>query len=111
MFKRISILTLIVFSTLVLAALAPFSASGSVAAQAATVAPTIVGPTIVVPTVVVTTGSTAVVVPVTGTGGTPLSTLLIIGLLIVLGFAIIVGGMAMSRRPVDEDIPHDHHHH
>jgi hypothetical protein len=106
MLKRISILTLIVFSTLVLAALAPFSASASVPAQDATVAPTII-----VPTVVVTTVSTTVVVPVTGTSGTPLSTLLIIGLLIVLGFAIIVGGMAMSRRPVDEDIPHDHHHH
>lgn len=108
MFKRISILTLIVFSTLVLAALAPFNASASVAAQDATAAPTIV-----VPTVVVTVVSTGVVVPVTGTGpvGMPLSTLLIIGLLIILGFAIIVGGMAMSRRPVDEDVPHDHHHH
>lgn len=108
MMKRISILTLIVFSTLALAALAPFHASASVTAQDATVVPTIV-----VPTVVVTTGSTAIVVPVpvTGPSGTPLSTLVIIGLLIILGFAIIVGGMAMSRRPVDEDVPPDHHHH
>jgi hypothetical protein len=101
MFKRISILTLIVFSTLVLAALAPLKASASVTAQDTP------APTIIVPTVVV--GSTAVVVPVTGPAGTPLSTLLIIGLLIILGFAIIVGGMAMARRPHD-DIPPDHHH-
>ena len=106
MFKRISILTLIVFSTLALAALAPFNASASVAAQDPTVAPTIIVPTVVV-------GSTPVVVPVTGQpAGTPVSTLLIIGLLVILGFAIIVGGMAMSRRPVDDvDVPPDHHHH
>jgi hypothetical protein len=105
MFKRISILTLIALSTLVLAGLAPFSASASVAAQDPTVAPTVVVPTVSVPTVVST-----VIVPVTGQpAGTPLSTLLIIGLLVILGFAIIVGGMAMSRRPHD-DVPPDHHH-
>jgi len=92
MLKRISILTLIVLSTLGLAALAPVNASASVTAQ----------DTVVVPTIVVST----VIVPVTGQpAGTPLSTLLIIGLLVILGFAIIVGGLAMSRAP------HDHEHH
>jgi hypothetical protein len=96
MLKRISILTLIVLSTLGLAALAPVNASASVTAQ-----DTVVVPTIVVPTIVST-----VIVPVTGQpAGTPLSTLLIIGLLVILGFAIIVGGLAMSRAP------HDHEHH
>lgn len=105
MIKRISILTLIVLSAFTLAALAPFHASASVTAQD-TVVPTIGVPTVVVNPTIVTT----VVVPATGQpAGTPLSTLLIIGLLIILGFAIIVGGMAMSRRPHD-DIPHDHHH-
>jgi hypothetical protein len=101
MFKRISILTLIVLSALGLAALAPMNATASVTAQD-TVVP---GPTIIVPTVLST-----VVVPVTGEPtGTPLSTLLIIGLLVILGFAIIVGGMAMNRTPHD-DVPPDHHH-
>lgn len=96
MLKRISILTLIVLSTLGLAALAPFNSSASVTAQ-----DTVVAATIVIPTIVST-----VLVPVTGQpAGTPLSTLLIIGLLVILGFAIIVGGLAMSRTP-----PHDHDH-
>ena len=109
MLKRISILTLIVLSALALAALAPVNASASVPAQNTVV------PTIVVPTVVVTTnpGPTAVatvIVPVTGQpAGIPFSTLLSIGLLVLLAFAIIVGGLAMSRRPHD-DIPHDHDH-
>jgi len=102
MLKRISILTLIVLSALGLAALAPLNTPASVAAQDTVVVPTIgVVTTVIVPT--------TVVVPVTGPAGTPLSTLLIIGLLIVLGFAIIVGGMAMNRTPHD-DVPHDHHH-
>ena len=97
MLKRISILTLIVLSALALAALAPGSASASVAAQE-TLVPTIVGPTVV----------STVIVPVTGADGDglPLSTILIIGLLVLLGFAIIVGGLA-SRRPHD-DVPHNH---
>ena len=100
MFKRISILTFIVLSVLAVAALAPVNAAASVTAQD-TVVP---GPTIIVPTVLST-----VVVPVTGQpAGIPLSTLLIIGLLVVLGFAIIVGGMAMNRAPHD-DVHHDHH--
>ena len=104
MLKRISILTLIVLSALALAALVPVNASASVTAQD-TLAPTVVGPTIIVPTVVST-----VIVPVTGQpAGIPVSTVLVLGLLVLLGFAIIVGGLAMSRRPHD-DIPHDHDH-
>ena len=104
MLKRITALSLIVLSVLALAALAPVNAFASVTAQD-TVAPTVVGPTIIVPTVLST-----VIVPVTGQpAGTPVSTLLIIGLLVLLGFAIIVGGLAMSRTSHD-DVPHDHHH-
>ena len=107
MLKRVSILTLIVFSALALSAVMPLSASAAVAAQD-TVVPTVGVPTIVTTIIAPTGASTPVVVPVTGQDGTPLSTLLIIGLLVILGFAIIVGGMAASRRPHD-DIPHDHH--
>lgn len=87
MFKRFSILTLIVFSALALAALAPLNTPAAVTAQDTVV------PTIGVPTIVSTVVST-VVVPVTGPveTGIPLSTLIIIGLLILLAFAIIVGG-------------------
>lgn len=98
MLKRFSILTLLVFSALALAALTPMNRSSSATAQD-TVAPTISiptsGPTVVVPTVVST-----VIVPVTGpnTVGLPLSTLIIIGLLVLLGLAIIIGGLAMNRR-------------
>src|SRR5262245_37068305 len=102
MFKRISILTLIVLSALGLAALTPMNTSASVTAQDTVVVSTIVT-TIIAPTGAATT----VVVPVTGTDGTPFSTLLIIGLLIILGLAIIVGGMAMNQTPRD-DVPPDH---
>jgi len=87
MLKRISIVMLIVLSSFMLLALAPMNTSPSVAAQE-TVVPTIIVPTVVIPD----TGSG------TQSTGIPLSTIIIIGLLVLLGFAIIVGGMAMASR-------------
>ena len=93
MFKKLSILLLIALASLTLVALvpAPVSGSSSPAAQETVVAATVIVPTIGLP------GDTPAPA---GDGSTdfPSSTLIIIGLLMVVALAIIVGGMAMARR-------------
>ena len=93
MFKKLSIILLIALASLTLVALMPAPVSGpsSPAAQETVVAATVIVPTIGLP------GDTPAPA---GDGSTdfPSSTLIIIGLLMVLALAIIVGGMAMARR-------------
>lgn len=96
MLKRIAVLFFIL-SAMVLLAMAPMNVNASATDTQkfqTTEEPPVVGITIEV-------GATSTpegVVPVTG-GGMPTSTLIIFGLVAVLGIAVVLGGMAlMSRR-------------
>jgi hypothetical protein len=97
MLKRIVILVFIL-STLVMLAMAPMNVTTAPKFQT-TVEPT-VEVTVVVetatPGAVATTDSGSI--PVTGNGGLPMSTLLIFGLVAVLGIAVVIGGMALLSR-------------
>ena len=88
MLKRIIVYAL-VLSTLVLIALAPMNVSGS-AENSAKLQETLVV------TIGVVTATPAGTIPVTGF---PASTTIILGLLVLLGLAVVLGGIAlMSRR-------------
>jgi len=94
MLKRFIIL-IFVLSALLLLAMAPMSAQAAPRLQA-TDAPTVeVGVTVVVGTSYpdATPG-----IPVTGGGGMPMSTILIFGLVAILGVAVVIGGMALISR-------------
>ena len=95
MLKRI-ILFAFILSTLVLIALAPMNiTSASEENTAKLQATVVVPPELVLPT---PASGPAPVVVVT-TGGMPTSTMIIVGLLVLLGFAVVIGGAAlMSRR-------------
>jgi hypothetical protein len=98
MLKRIAVLVFML-SAMVLLAMAPMNVNAATADTQkfqTTEEPPVVGITIEV-------GATSTpegVVPVTGGGGgMPTSTLIIFGLVAVLGIAVVLGGMAlMSRR-------------
>jgi hypothetical protein len=99
MLKRIVILVFIL-SALSALAMAPMSSTNAPKLQsteAPTDAPTVdVGVTVVVGTSV--PEGTPGTVPVTGGGGMPMSTMLIFGLVAVLGVAVVIGGMALLSR-------------
>jgi hypothetical protein len=107
MLKRIAILAFIL-STVVLMAMAPMN--GTTASENTRKLQTTVEPTMEVTvevTVVVETSTPGAAVtatadqgsiPVTGGGGLPMSTLLIFGLVAVLGIAVVIGGMALLSR-------------
>jgi hypothetical protein len=98
MLKRILILVFIL-SALSALAMAPMSSTNAPKLQsteAPTDAPTVdVGVTVVVGTSA--PEGTPGTVPVTG-GGMPMSTMLIFGLVAVLGVAVVIGGMALLSR-------------
>jgi hypothetical protein len=103
MLKRIAVLFFIL-SAMVLLALVPMSVSASSTDThkfQTTEEPPVVDETPVVG-ITIEVGATSTsesAIPVTGGGGMPSSTLIIFGLVAVLGIAIVLGGMAlMSRR-------------
>ena len=105
MFKRVLVMTFLL-SFLALVALAPANATQAAGNLQGTPLPTIVVPTVVVP--VNPTAQPAV--PVTGTPS--FSSLVILGLIVVVALAVIVGGLAlMSRQSTHTDVDHhiDHH--
>lgn len=89
MFKRILIFSVALLSVLAVSALAPTNNYAAPPMQETVVL------TVPVPTIVIGPTST---IPDTGGTGTPLSTMIIFGLLALLGLGIIVGGIAMTRR-------------
>jgi hypothetical protein len=90
MFKRVFVMAFIL-SLLALVALMPASMTHAASNLQGTPLPTVVVPTVVVP------GSTAQpVVPVTGAPSN--SSLIILGLIVVVALAIIVGGLALMAR-------------
>lgn len=94
MFKKASIIVFIL-SAVVLLAMAPMTNTDSHRLQA-TDAPTSEGGGVTVGVTIV--AGTQESVPVTGGGGLPMSTLLIFGLVAVLGVAVVIGGMALLSR-------------
>jgi hypothetical protein len=101
MVERIAILIFMVLFGATLAAMTPVNAAP--ASDAAgylqdTPAPTVVGPTVGV-TLAVVTSTPGGPVPVTGGGDPAMTTVIITGLLVILGIAILVGGVALMRRP------------
>jgi hypothetical protein len=93
MLKRVAIL-IFILSAMVLLAMAPMSAAASSADThkfQTTEEPPVVGVTIVV-------GATDAPPAAPAGGGLPMSTLIIFGLIAVLGIAIVLGGMAMFSR-------------
>jgi hypothetical protein len=103
MIERIAILTFMVLFGVALIAMAPANAALSTD-QAAhlqdTPAPTTPEPTVSVGlTAALVTSTPAGAVPVTDGGEPTPSTMIIIGLLVILGMAIFVGGLALMRRP------------
>jgi hypothetical protein len=103
MLKRIAVLFFIL-SAMVLLAMAPMNVNAANTDNQkfqTTEEPPVVDETPVVG-VTIEVGATSTsegVVPVTGGGGMPTSTLIIFGLVAVLGIAVVLGGMAlMSRR-------------
>jgi hypothetical protein len=98
MLKRIAIL-IFILSAMVVLAMAPMSAAASSAdthkfqttEEPPATEPPVVGVTIVV-------GATDAPQPAPAGGGLPMSTLIIFGLIAVLGIAIVLGGMAMFSR-------------
>ncbi|SRR6266498_1995146 len=100
MLKRVLIMSFIL-SGILLIALVPVSASQASSNLQVTIVPTVIVPTVVVPGVV--TAQPAV--PVTG-GPTSFTSLILLGLIVVVALAIIVGGLAlMSRQPRDNNPP------
>ena len=98
MFKRVFVMAFI-WSLLVLAALMPASMTQAASNLQGTPLPTIL-PTVVVPTVVVPGSTAQPGVPVTGAPSN--FSLIILGLIVVVALAIIVGGLAlMSRQSQD----------
>jgi hypothetical protein len=95
MLKRIIVLVFVI-SALTVLAMAPAGAQDAPKFQS-TDAPTVdVGVTVVVGTSV--PEGTPGTVPVTGGGGMPMSTMLIFGLVAILGVAVVIGGMALLSR-------------
>src|SRR5688572_15306987 len=95
MLKRIIVLVFLI-SALGVLAMAPVSSQDAPRFQS-TDEPTVdVGVTVVVGTSA--PEGTPGTVPVTGGGGMPMSTLLIFGLVAVLGVAVVIGGMALLSR-------------
>jgi hypothetical protein len=103
MMERIALLTFMVFFGAVLIAMAPANAALSPDAASHlqdTPAPTTPEATVAVGvTAALVTSTPAGAVPVTGGGDPTTSTLIIIGLLVILGIAVFVGGLALMRRP------------
>ena len=87
MLKRIMILA-VVLSTLVLLAVIPMSLSAVSKAQT----------TVEVPPVTIVPAGETPVIPVTGGSEFPMSTLIILVLLGIVGLAVIVGGAALLNR-------------
>jgi hypothetical protein len=95
MLKRIIILVF-VLSALTVLAMAPAGVQDAPRLQS-TDAPTVdVGVTIVVGTSV--PEGTPGTIPNTGGSGLPMSTILIFGLVAILGVAVVIGGMALLSR-------------
>ena len=95
MFKRIAVLVFIL-SAFALLALAPMNVS-SAAANAHKLQTTVESSPVVGVTVVVGATSAPGTIPATG-GGLPMSTLIIFGLLAIIGIAVVIGGIAMVNR-------------
>ncbi len=95
MLKRIIILVF-VLSALVLLAMAPMGSDAAAKLQSTDVPTVEVGVTIVVGTAA--PQGTPATIPVTGGGGLPMSTVLIFGLVAILGVAVVIGGMALLNR-------------
>jgi hypothetical protein len=95
MLKRIVILVFILSAVAVLA-MAPMSTQDAPRLQT-TDEPTVdVGVTVVVGTSA--PEGTPGTIPATGGGGMPMSTMLIFGLVAILGVAVVIGGMALLSR-------------
>jgi hypothetical protein len=95
MFKRILVMAFML-SFLALVALVPATMTHAAGNLQGTPLPTIVVPTDLIPTVVVPGSTAQPVVPVTGAPS--FSSLIILGLIVVVALAIIVGGLALMAR-------------
>jgi hypothetical protein len=100
MLERSAILGLTILFVLVLAAATPMSALPAPALQETATPGGEVTMEVTMALVTATTSGSATpgMVPVTG-GNPPMSTLIITALLVILGVAIIFGGVALMRRP------------
>jgi hypothetical protein len=95
MLKRVLAITFIL-SCLALAAFVPAGMTHAASNLQGTPLPTVIVPTDVVPTVVIPGSTAQPVVPVTGAPS--FSGLIILGLIVIVALAIIVGGLALMAR-------------